>query len=198
MRMRTVALTAAGAYLRSIASAINRPGPPQNSENAQRMCTMDKCVLALLLFTSLSSGQLRGKYTCLRDDCGRYDVPAKRERVCRQYISQTGELQVEWYTGSLAPPDYACTGSPTSSEVLTFCPGYVGMSMGLLCDFDGETVIYKDGAPLTGGSNVTYSSLQWKHEGLYQCVNGSNEVVGEFNMTVQSELILALGLINFP
>ena len=66
------------------------------------------------------------------------------------------------------------------------------MGMDLWCDFDGEAVIYKDGAPLTGGSNVTYSSLQKENEGLYQCVqsvNGSNEVVGEFNMTIRSELV---------
>ena len=158
------------------------------------MCTVDKYVLALLIATSLSSavqGQQRSEYTCLPSDCDRYKVPAKRERVCRQYISDVGTLDVQWYTGTLA---YESCESSESSEVLTSCPGYVGMSMGLLCDFDGETVIYKDGAPLTGGSNVTYRSLQREHEGLYQCVqpvSGSNEVVGEFNMTVRSELIVA-------
>ena len=158
------------------------------------MCSaVNRCVVAIyfIVVASLSSAvRVQSEYTCLLNDCERYEVPAKRERVCRQYISLTGALEVEWYTGSLA--SQICDGSSTSMEVLTFCPGYVGMTMGLLCDFDGETVIYKDGAPLTGGSNVTYSSLQRENEGLYQCVqsvNGSNEVVGEFNMTVRSKLV---------
>ena len=127
-------------------------------------------------------------------DCDHHEVPPKRGRTCRVYESQKGLTGVKVNAGTLDSPASNCQAVEFLYSV---CPGYAGMSMSLWCDFEEEVAIYKDGVPLTGGTNVTYSSLQREHQGLYQCVqsvNGSNEVVGEFNMTVQSEFVNSTGL----
>ena len=122
-----------------------------------------------------------------RGDCGLYDAPSSKDRVCRMH-GTLGDYSLEWYTGTLDSP--RCTNSRTTSrDFLFYCPGYVGMNMSLWCDFvDVTSVIYKDGVPLTGEPTVTFNRLQKEHEGLYQCRrNDSLELIEEFNMTVQSK-----------
>ena len=162
----------------------------------RKICTMNiLCVSATIVVTAFFAitAQSADTDTCNHpSDCDHHEVPAKRGRTCRVYESQKGLTGVKVNAGTLDSPASNCQAVEFLYSV---CPGYVGMSMSLWCDFEEEVAIYKDGVPLTGGTNVTYSSLQREHQGLYQCVqsvNGSNEVVGEFNMTVQSEFVLQL------
>ena len=145
---------------------------------------------AVLALQCLQLRSISAQYVCQPTDCDPYDSPASEDRICRLHAIRGGEaVQLGWRAGALEDQAQRCRNSFYPITIADFCPGYVGMRMSLLCDFEEEVAIYKDGVPLTGGTHVTYSSLQRKHQGLYQCVqlvNGSNEVVGEFNMTVQS------------
>ena len=151
---------------------------------------MNECVAVIIVVTASFAITAQSASTCNDpSDCDYHEVPPKRGRTCRVHESQ---YEVKVNAGTLDSPASNCQAVEVLDSV---CLGYVGMSMSLWCDFEEEVAIYKDGVPLTGGTNVTYSSLQREHQGLYQCVqfvNGSNEVVSEFNMTVQSEFVLQL------
>ena len=147
-------------------------------------------VLFLLLLILWESA--RASEVCRRRiDCGIYDAPSSKDRVCKIYNTTSGSIVLEWYTGTLNSS--RCTASAAkliSRDFSKFCPGYVGMSMSLWCDFVNVTsVIYKNGVPLTSESTVTFNRLQKEDEGLYQCKrHGSLELIAEFNMTVQSKI----------
>lgn len=68
------------------------------------------------------------------------------------------------------------------------------MNMNLTCVVTNasQTVIYKDGMPFSDGPTATFfNGLQAEDEGLYQCRRrGSPDMIYEFNMTVQSKLLL--------
>ena len=130
---------------------------------------------------------------CKRNDCDLYDVPSAKDRVCRMN-DRFGYVELEWHTGTIDEQTCLLSVGHTSQDILKFCPGYVGMNMSLWCDFAHVTsVIYKDGLPLTGDSTVTFDRLQKEDKGLYQCRKyDTSEVIGEFNMTVQSESQLSL------
>ena len=123
-----------------------------------------------------------------RRDCDLYDVPSSKDRVCKT-VSSNEETLIIWYTGTLDSQRCLPQVAITSQDLIPFCPGYLGMKMGLWCNFENATVIYKDGVPLNGNSSVTYSSLQKQHEGLYQCRTDSINVAGEFNLTVEGRLL---------
>ena len=150
---------------------------------------MDKYAVATFVVLALQSLQASGSDVCKRNDCDLYDVPSAKDRVCRMN-DRFGYVELEWYTGTLDEQTCLRLGMGISQDISDFCPGYVGMNMSLWCDFVNVTsVIYKNGMPLTGDSTVTFDRLQKEDEGLYQCRQyDSSEVIGEFNMTVQSEL----------
>ena len=151
---------------------------------------MGRSVAVAFIVISLWSTAKCEPYVCQESDCNLYDTPSDKNRVCK--VSDAFDyLELEWYTGTL--DDRTCHNSVTgvSQDVSEVCPGYVGMTMSLWCDFVNVTsVIYKNGMPLTGDSTVTFDRLQKKDEGLYQCRQyyDSGEVIIEFNMTVQGEL----------
>ena len=65
------------------------------------------------------------------------------------------------------------------------------MNMNLTCVVTdaSQTVIYKDGIPFSDGPTATFfNGLQAEDEGLYEC--RSLGMIYEFNMTVQSKLLL--------
>lgn len=151
-------------------------------------------VLLLFLLPSRWENAARASEDCQRfgqrKDCDQYDAPTAKERVCRIHSTPSGS-ELEWYTGTLDGELERCMGILRARDVSKFCPGYVGMSMSLLCDFANVTaVLYKDGEPLTEEANVTFSGLQKEDEGLYQCrQRGSLDLIAEFNMTVQSKTL---------
>lgn len=138
---------------------------------------------------STSAGQSDSSHLCRKQrDCNQYDVPSGgRHRVCRTPTFVDDSTGVEWYAGTL-DSDPVCAG--LAHESIDYCPGYVGMSMSLWCDFDNvSAVISKDGVDLTGNATKTFSSVRKGDEGLYQCRRkDSGELLGEFNMTVRSKL----------
>lgn len=153
---------------------------------------MSRNVPVAFIVVALHALAMESTDVCQRRDCNLYDAPAGKDRVCWMHnTTRSGSTGLEWYTGTLESERCRSYAKSTSRDVSKFCPGYVGMNMSLWCDFinvNVASVIYKDGVPLSEGPTVTFNGLRKEDEGLYQCKRcGSQELIDEFNMTVQSK-----------
>lgn len=147
-------------------------------------------VIAISLgILNMSAGESDSSNMCrTRHGCNQYDVPSGgRHRVCRMHVFDDGWTGVEWHAGTLNSNTCPAT---VAHGVIEYCPGYVGMNMTLWCDFGNvSAVISKDGKDLTESATKIVNSVRKEDEGLYQCRRkDSGELLGEFNMTVRSEL----------